>query len=143
MGAASPNGSTLTRTAATYAKTLTGCLRNAEAVARYAQSQGETVTVIACDERWGQGHDLRPALEDLLGAGAIIASLSGAKSPEARAAVAAFHDAREDLAHLIKACSSGRELIERRFEADVDLAVQLARQPGYSHLNMSREWRCF
>jgi len=82
-------------------------------------------------------------LEDLLGAGAIIASLSGAKSPEARAAVAAFHDAREDLAHLIKACSSGRELIERGFEADVDLAVQLARQPGYSHLNMSREWRCF
>jgi 2-phosphosulfolactate phosphatase len=126
----SPNGSTLTRTAATYARTLTGGLRNAEAVARYAQTQGEVVTVIACGERWEQGHALRPALEDLLGAGAIIAGLSGAKSPEARAAVAVFNDARDDLEPLVKACSSGRELMERGFEEDVDLAVRLNTSSG-------------
>ena len=110
--------------AAVYAKTLTGCFRNCEAVAAYAQQQGETITVIACGERWGQDDSLRPSLEDWLGAGAIIAYLSGTKSPEARAAAAAFHDARDDLASLVKTCSSGRELIERGFEEDVDLAVQ-------------------
>jgi 2-phosphosulfolactate phosphatase len=126
----SPHGSTLTMQAAAYAKTLTGCLRNGEAVARYAQNQGEAITVIACGERWGQSHDLRPALEDLLGAGAIIACLSGTKSPEARSAVASFNDARDDLEHLVKACSSGRELIARGFGEDVDLAVRLNTSSG-------------
>ena len=126
----SPNGSTLSRAAAPYATTLAGCLRNAAAVAEYAQTHGETVAVIACGERWGQSHELRPAVEDWLGAGAIIAQLSGAKSPEARAAAAAFHDARDDLAEVVKACSSGRELIERGFEADVDLAAQFNASSG-------------
>ncbi len=121
----SPNGSTLSMTAARHATTLTGCLRNVEAVARCAQNQGETIAVIACGERWGQDHSLRPSLEDWLGAGAIIARLSGTKSPEARAAIAVFNDAKDDLMGLVKACASGRELIERGFEEDVDLAVQL------------------
>jgi 2-phosphosulfolactate phosphatase len=120
----SPNGSTLTMKAAVYAKTLTGCFRNCEAVAAYALQQGETITVIACGERWGQDDSLRPSLEDWLGAGAIIAYLSGTKSHEARAAAAAFQDARDDLERLVKTCSSGRELMERGFEDDVDLAVQ-------------------
>jgi 2-phosphosulfolactate phosphatase len=68
----SPNGSTLTMTAALYAKTLTGCLRNYKAVAQCAQRQGKTITVIACGERWEQDQSLRPSLEDWLGAGAII-----------------------------------------------------------------------
>ena len=130
----SPNGATLSRAAALYAATLTGCLRNAAAVARHAQTQGETIAVIACGERWGQGHELRPALEDWLGAGAIISHLSGDKSPEARAATAAFYDARDDLAHVVKTCASGRELIERGFEADVDLAAQLNASSGVPRL---------
>lgn len=126
----SPNGSVLTVKSAAYAKTLTGCLRNGEAVARYAQNQGETITVIACGERWGQGYDLRPSLEDLLGAGAIITCLSGTKSPEAQAAVAVFNDARANLEHIVKTCSSGRELIERGFEKDVELAASLNTSSG-------------
>ncbi len=121
----SPNGSTLTRTAAIHAKTLTGCLRNCEAVARLAQSQGETITVIACGERWHRDHSLRPALEDWLGAGSIIRCLSGTKSPEAQAAVAVFNGAQGHLEPLVKSCASGRELLERGFEHDVELAAQV------------------
>ncbi|MBV8732007.1 MAG: 2-phosphosulfolactate phosphatase, partial [Acidobacteriia bacterium] len=60
-----------------------------------------------------------------LGAGAILAALSGRASPEARAAIAAFEDARGRLAEALEQCPSGRELIERGFAKDVALAAQL------------------
>jgi 2-phosphosulfolactate phosphatase len=59
-------------------------------------------------------------------------SLSGTKSPEAQAAAAVFNDAQDNLKTLVKACSSGRELIERGFEEDVDLAGAYW-QKGGSH----------
>lgn len=121
----SPNGSTLTQSAAPHAITLAGCLRNYEAVARFAQTLGETVAVIACGERWVPDQSLRPALEDWIGAGAILQYLAGAPSPEAQAAVAVFRHFQPDLAHTVQSCASGRELIERGFAQDVDLAVDM------------------
>jgi 2-phosphosulfolactate phosphatase len=119
----SPNGATLsTRTTAT--PTLAGCLRNAHAVARAARRLGSHVTVIAAGERWPDG-SLRPALEDLLGAGAILAELDGSSSPEAQAAVAAFQGLRNRLAAGVQECASGRELIERGRKQDVELAAAL------------------
>lgn len=118
----SPNGAALSLQAAAVGTTVAACLRNAVAVARFVGSLGRPVAVIACGERWPDG-SLRPAWEDLVGAGAVIAELSGPRSPEAQAACDAFLAARSDLRERLRACSSGRELIERGFAADVDLAA--------------------
>ena len=66
----SPNGSRLSRETGAV-PTLTGCLRNAAAVAQAASSLGVSIGVIAAGERWPDG-SLRPSIEDLLGAGSII-----------------------------------------------------------------------
>lgn len=119
----SPNGATLSlATGAT--PTFAACLRNARAVARAAAAVGMPVTVIAAGEQW-RGGGLRFALEDWLGAGAVIHGLSGPRSPEAAAAEAAFLHARDHLLDTLMACASGRELIERGFIEDVRLAALL------------------
>src|SRR5919202_2168934 len=119
----SPNGATLSlATGAT--PTIAGCLRNAEAVARALRQIGRCVAVVSAGERWPDG-SLRPAVEDLLGAGAIIHHLPGTRSPEAAAAEALFLHFQDSLAILLRECSSGRELIERGFVNDVELAAAL------------------
>ncbi len=121
----SPNGSALSfQTADGGAKVVAGCLRNASAVAAWASAQGSSVAVIPAGERW-EDRSLRPAFEDLIGAGAIVRQLAGKRSPEAQSAVAAFEDTLPELADRMRACSSGLELIERGFSQDVELASQL------------------
>src|SRR4029453_9923911 len=75
----SPNGSALAFGAQNDvpdARVLAGCLRNAGAVAAVAGAQPEPVAVVAAGERWrGSLGPLRPAVEDLLGAGAVIRAL--------------------------------------------------------------------
>lgn len=117
----SPNGSTLSLSTGTTL-TLCGCLRNANAVANYANSKGKSVAVIAAGERW-EDNTLRPAFEDLLGAGAIISELKGLLSPESKAASAVFRSFQETVKEELLACISGKELIERGFEEDVHLAA--------------------
>jgi 2-phosphosulfolactate phosphatase len=121
----SPNGAELTMAAEKLGPiVLTGCFRNCQALAKYATARGKTVAVIPCGERWPDG-TLRPAVEDLAAAGAIIANLPGAASPEALAAVSAWNSAKNDVAAFLKSCASGRELIERGFEKDVAIAAEL------------------
>ena len=120
----SPNGSTLSL-ATKDAPTLAGCLRNATAVAHKAQQLGQRISVIAAGERWKNNDRLRPGIEDLLGAGAIIAALNGRRSPEAETAVAGFRHAESNLLDTLRRCGSGKELIERGFAEDVHLAGQL------------------
>jgi len=121
----SPNGATLTlRAGATSAVVLAGCLRNARAVAHRARQLGRTFNVCPAGERWPDG-SLRPALEDWIGAGAILRQLPGPKSSEADAAIAAFEHRQHALADMIARSSSGRELIERGFPQDVELASAL------------------
>ena len=119
----SPNGSTLSL-ATGGTPTLAGCLRNSRSVAAYAGHLGRRVAVIPCGERWPDG-SLRPAVEDLIGAGAIVSLLGGSKSPEARAAEAVFESSRGDLGRVLAACASGQELVQRGYHADVDLASRL------------------
>lgn len=118
----SPNGSTL----AHHAKgeyILAACLRNYAAVAAFVERCASSVTVIAAGERWNDS-SIRFALEDMIGAGAVIGALSGTRSPEAQAAADIFRSVSTSLLPTLQQCSSGRELIERGFPDDVTLAVQ-------------------
>jgi 2-phosphosulfolactate phosphatase len=121
----SPNGSTISRIAAEHGCTLlAGCLRNASVVASAARECGATIGVIAAGERWPDG-SLRPAIEDLFGAGAIIAGLHGRDlSPEAEVAATAFAHSG-DLQHALAECVSGRELNALGFAEDVACATEL------------------
>lgn len=118
----SPNGSTLT-TLTGNIPTLTGCLRNAETVANRAQDINSQVTVIAAGERWKDTRTLRPAIEDYVGAGAIIHHLGGTKSPEAKLAEGAFLQARDRLHDTLLSGASGRELHERGHDEDLALIL--------------------
>jgi 2-phosphosulfolactate phosphatase len=118
----SPNGASLSL-ATGRTPTLAGCLRNAAAVARAANQLGRCVAVIPAGEHWPDG-SLRPALEDLLGAGAIVDHLTGSLSPEAQAAADLYRASVRDFESRIQRCNSGRELIDRGFERDVMLACE-------------------
>lgn len=132
----SPNGSTISFAAAERGVpfVLAASLRNAPATARHARALAHdgAIGVIASGERWGStGGPLRPALEDLLGAGAVLAALDPSAaatdprcSPEAAATRAAFLDARIDLTDRLLACASGRELVARGWDDDVRTAAQ-------------------
>ena len=117
----SPNGSTLAL-AATI-PVLTACLRNAPSVARQAAAHRSRIAVVAAGEQWPDS-TLRPCLEDLIGAGAVLTALSGTPSPEAELAIAAFTRFRHDLGGALSRCGSGKELIERGFASDVELAAE-------------------
>jgi 2-phosphosulfolactate phosphatase len=125
----SPNGAQVTlAAAATAPNVLAGSLRNARAVAEAAQRMGSRFNVIAAGERWRDG-SLRPALEDWLGAGAILRWLPGSRSPEADAAVAVFEHCRSRLLDVLDGCASGRELDERGHHQDTEIAGQLDVSP--------------
>jgi 2-phosphosulfolactate phosphatase len=127
------------------ATVLQGSLRNRFAAAKYALSrQGDKgerfmVAIVAAGERREDGA-LRFALEDLLGAGAIIDGLADVGidycSPEAAAAAAAFTGLRNATGHLIGAAGSGRiraaagdrAAIERAIELDAEHDVRVLRE---------------
>ncbi len=119
----SPNGSALSLETGNV-PTFTGCLRNAATIAHKAQSLGRRISLIPAGERWSKG-GLRFALEDLIGAGSIIAHLSGVRSPEAELAVAAYTRFQYVLLETLQGCESGLELIERGRSADLELAAAL------------------
>ena len=131
----SPNGSSICSALADRGNpVLTGCLRNAGLTAGWlahglASGRLSAVAVIAAGERWPDG-SLRPAVEDLWGAGAVLERLSRAApdlpvSPEARAAAAAFAAVEPDVLSSLMGCASGRELLETGFAEDVAIAAEL------------------
>ena len=117
---------------ATSAIVVAGSLRNCAAAARWALERqtdsGDrlTVAVVAMGEARESG-SLRFALEDLLGAGAIIDALATLGidycSPEAASAAAAFTGLRNATGHLIGASTSGRAATARGDRGLVDLAI--------------------
>ena len=121
----SPNGSTLTL-ATDNTSTFAGCLRNAKTVAAAAMDCGSKISVIPAGERWISDGSLRPALEDLVGAGAIVQYLRGKLSAEAQLALDAFKGAeRAGILTRLTQCVSGQELISRGYQEDVELAAQV------------------
>jgi 2-phosphosulfolactate phosphatase len=138
----SPNGAQVTLAAARTAPVLlAGCLRNARAVADAAARLGETVNVIPAGERWPDG-SLRPALEDWLGAGAILSRLPGSHSPEAASAVAVFEQHRRHLVETLDHCGSGREQHGRGHDrdklvaGDLDVSICVPRFDGTAYLRL-------
>jgi 2-phosphosulfolactate phosphatase len=137
LAAAEAPGSDGARIAAALADhsgtVIAGSLRNATAVAQWILAhQDETgnrlaIAIIAAGEQREDG-STRFAVEDLLGAGAIIDALAAvgldACSPEAAAAAASFAGLKRATKHLITASSSGRELAELGFADDIRLAAQ-------------------
>ena len=119
----SPNGAALSLQTGVV-PTFTACLRNAEAVAHAATRIGRRVLVISAGESWPSGR-LRPAVEDWIGAGAVVAALPGARSPEAVAAKDAFEAAASRLETVLAGCVSGRELVERGHQDDIGWAAAL------------------
>lgn len=121
----SPNGATCTRLATAGAHaTLIGCARNAGAIAR-ALRGAERATLVACGERWPDG-TLRPALEDWLGAGLILAQMTPDASWSAEALAArAMASALGDLHEVLRGSASGQELVERGYPHDVIFAAKL------------------
>ena len=120
----SPNGSSIAFAAINSGvPVVAGCLRNAAAVSQYLDGF-ERVALVPAGEQWGDG-SLRPAYEDLVGAGAIIDRLAGRDpglvlTPEAEVAALAFRALRP-----LELCPSGAELVERGFAADVRLASEI------------------
>jgi 2-phosphosulfolactate phosphatase len=124
----SPNGSRLSFAASQtpgHIPVLAGCLRNAASVARAARTLAgdRPIGVIPAGESWPDG-SLRLAIEDLLGAGAILDRLACSCSPEAQVARDAYRAAQHELPSLIRHSVSGRELTDRGFPADIDLALE-------------------
>ena len=131
---ASPNGATCSRYGREVPHLLVGALVNAwavaEAVAELLADSALNVTVLACGERWKQPNEdgeLRFAIEDYLGAGAILSALPAtlSRSPEARICQGAFMAARDDLAQVLWECGSGRELREMGYPEDVEHSARL------------------
>ncbi|MGN8553483.1 UNVERIFIED_CONTAM: 2-phosphosulfolactate phosphatase [Microbacterium sp. SLM126] len=118
--AVSINGASVAATATGLV--LLGGLRNAAAVARAVLAEQErrgartSIAVIACGERTSRDPDapVRFAVEDLLGAGAVIDALADLgidhSSPEAAVAGEGFRALRGAAKHLLTASGSGREL---------------------------------
>lgn len=120
----SPNGSSIAFAAVNGATpVVAGCLRNAAAVARHLRDAGR-IGVVPAGEQWTDG-SLRPAYEDLVGAGAVIDRLEGFNpglelTPEAEVAVLAFRSLRP-----LERCPSGAELVEKGYAEDVRIASQI------------------
>lgn len=127
----SPNGSAISAQLAGQVPVVVAVsLRNRRVVARWLLDRrpGLRVAAICAGERWPDG-GLRPAVEDLWGAGALIGLLIDggwpSVSPEARTAAAGFAEVAGELATALRDCASGRELIDAGWADDVEIAAEL------------------
>ena len=120
----SPNGSSIAFAAVNGGvPVVAACLRNASAVSRYLDGF-DRIALVPAGERWGDG-SLRPAYEDLVGAGAVVDRLAGRDpgvrlTPEAEVAALAFRALRP-----LELCPSGAELVERGYAEDVRIASEI------------------
>ena len=122
--AVSINGAAVAAAAADAgALVLLGALTNASAVAAAALAEQQrrgartSIAVIAAGELGSVDARLRFAVEDQLGAGAVVDALGALgidhTSPDAAVAAESFRALRRAAKHLLTASGSGLELIER------------------------------
>ncbi|MFS0866344.1 2-phosphosulfolactate phosphatase [Microbacterium sp. 179-B 1A2 NHS] len=135
--ALSRNGAAVADAAGSGPVVLLGSLTNAAAVAQAVLAEQTrrgartSVSVVAAGETVGDGAggSLRFAVEDQLGAGAVLGAIEALgidhSSPEAAAASESFRGLRAAARHLLTASGSGQELIERGARDEVLAAAQL------------------
>lgn len=128
---ASPNGATCSDIAASVPYLFAAGLVNARAVAssvsHLIRKNSLSATVIACGEREPSIEDrskIRWAVEDYLGAGAVLLQLEGSKSADAIVCEGAFMQSRDRLPDILHGCQSGLELHDHGFGEDVEYAAQ-------------------
>lgn len=129
---ASPNGAVCSRCAEQAPLVVVGCFLNAQATARALDEMltggSGSVTLIACGEVENDAAGKRRrrwAVEDYLGAGAILSYMMAAKSADARVCERAFSASRDELAAILRESPSGDELIRQGFAADVEFVSRL------------------
>lgn len=128
----SPNGSSICFGLAEPGVEVVGaCLRNRSVVARWLAPRvaaGERLAVVAAGERWPDG-TLRPDVEDLWGAGAVLSALEdlgiAGFSPEAQHAAASYRAVEPGIGERLLACASGQELVAGGYADDVRLAGEV------------------
>jgi 2-phosphosulfolactate phosphatase len=129
----SPNGAACCQVGSRAPALFVGALVNAQAVAAaishlLTRASQLNVTVLACGERWRAPAEegvLRFAVEDYLGAGAILSAVPFPQTTDAHVCVATFHALRDQLEAVLWGCESGQQLRGKGLEADVRHAAQL------------------
>jgi 2-phosphosulfolactate phosphatase len=125
---ASPDASTVAHHVGARAPVcVAACLRNAGAVVSWIGAQQPANAVVAAGERWSHA-SLRPAIEDLWVAGAVIEQLAAgwsSPSPEAQLARIGYRAIRGGEREALMACASGRELTAQGFAIDVEIAAEI------------------
>lgn len=121
------NGTAAVEDARAAQQVLCGSLRNADAVARWIIQGGSERLTLVCAGTHGQ-----LAMEDVLGAGAIIDRLLATGSEavltdSARLAQRAWLDARNDPRAALGRADHGRSLLRLGFGADVDFCAEVDR----------------
>jgi 2-phosphosulfolactate phosphatase len=128
----SPNGGACSSHGGDASYLFAGAILNAAAlghvISRLVETTDHTVTVVAAGERYDEPSEdgvIRFAVEDYLGAGAILAAIASDKSPEAEVCENAFVQVRHRINEILWGSESGRELRERGYKDDVHFAAQL------------------
>jgi 2-phosphosulfolactate phosphatase len=104
---------------------LVGAIVNASAVARRVLAEQVEAATLLC-----AGTDGEPAMEDLVGAGAVIDAMSRQSAGEpgndvARAALRLFCASRDDLRGALADATGGRNVIAAGLAGDIEFAVRL------------------
>jgi 2-phosphosulfolactate phosphatase len=108
---------------------LVGAVVNASAVAAALADAGLDVTLLCA------GTNGRVAIEDVIGAGAVLAALNQLKpvtseSDAARIALRLFEASKDDLARVLAGGDGGRNVIAAGLAADIEFAASLDRYPN-------------
>ncbi|MFS0852862.1 2-phosphosulfolactate phosphatase [Microbacterium sp. 179-I 3D4 NHS] len=126
------------------ATVLVGGIRNAAAVARAVQQiqerrQARTSVAVIAVGQTDAAAGVRFAVEDQLGAGAVVAALTERgidhTAPEAAVAAEGFHALRRALGHLVSASGSGRD------SADAEAAARAAQLDAVDAVPLLRDGR--
>jgi 2-phosphosulfolactate phosphatase len=119
------NGTRAIVAARTAKVLLIGAIVNASAVARRVVDEGLGAATLLC-----AGTDGEPAMEDLMGAGAVIDEMNrestvAVENDAARVALRLFRASRDDLSGALADATGGRNVIAVGLAGDVEFAARL------------------